>query len=55
MNTEEYILIKNTDINMEKIKVPKFSAEEIYTIQEFLEFTRHIQEIDQLFHIFKLI
>jgi len=53
MNTEEYILIKNTDINMEKIKVPKFSTEEIYIIQEFLEFTRHIQEIDQLFHIFK--
>ena len=54
MNTEEYILIENTDINMERIKVPKFSDEELYTIQQFIEFTRHIQEIDQLFHIFKI-
>lgn len=54
MNTEEYILIKNTDINMERIKVPKFSGEELCIIQQFIEFTRHIQEIDQLFHIFKV-
>lgn len=53
MNTEEYILIENTDINIEKIKVPNFSNEEIYTIDKFLKFTRDIQEIDQLFRIFQ--
>ncbi len=53
MNTEEYILIENTDINIEKIKVPNFSKEELYTIDKFLKFTRDIQEIDQLFRIFQ--
>lgn len=48
MNTEEYILIKNTDIDVEKIELPYFSKEEINTIEGYIEFTRHIQEIDQL-------
>ncbi len=54
MNTEEYILIKNTDIDVEKIELPDFSKEEINIIEGYIEFTRHIQEIDQLFHIFKV-
>lgn len=51
MSTEEYILNRNIDINMTKI--PNFKDDEIKLIDEYIEFTRHIQEIDQLFHIFK--
>lgn len=54
MNTEEYILFKNTDIDIEKIKIPDFSEDEINLIKESIEFTRHIQEIDKLFRVFKV-
>lgn len=54
MNTEEYILIKNTNINIEKIDIPELDGEELDIIEEYIEFTRHIQEIDQLFHVYKV-
>lgn len=54
MNTEDYFLIKDTNINPESIKIPKLNEKEIDLIQEYIEFARHIQEIDQLFHIYKV-
>ena len=54
MNTEDYFLIKDTNINPENIKIPELADKELNIIQEYIEFTRHIQEIDQLFHIFKV-
>lgn len=54
MSTEEYFYSKNINIDMGKIRVPKFSKEEIEVIEKFIEFTRHLQEIDELFHIFQI-
>lgn len=54
MNTEYFFLIKDTNINPENIKIPELDDKEFNIIQEYIEFTRHIQEIDQLFHIFKV-
>ena len=53
MNTEYFFLIKDTNINPENIKIPELDDKEFNIIQEYIEFTRHIQEIDQLFHIFR--
>ena len=54
MSTEEYFLIKNINVNMEKIKIPKYSKDEIDIIEKFIEFTRHLQEIDKLFYVFQM-
>lgn len=54
MNTEEYILLDNTNIDIEKIEIPNFSDDDMNLIESFLEYTRHIQEIDQLFRIFRI-
>lgn len=54
MNTEEYILLNNTNIDIEKIEIPDFSDNELTLIESFLEYTRHIQEINQLFRIFRI-
>lgn len=54
MSTEEYFLSNNINVNIEKIRVPKFSKDEIEVIEKFIEFTRHLQEIDELFHVFKI-
>lgn len=54
MNTEEYILLNNTNIDIEKIEIPNFSDDELNLIESLLEYTRHIQEINQLFRIFRI-
>ncbi len=54
MRTEDYISSKCLDIDLEKVKIPDFSETEIDLIERFVEFTRHIQELDQLFSIFKI-
>ena len=54
MRSEKYILKNDIDINIEEINIPEFEDEEIELIEEYIEFTRHIQEIDQLFHVFKV-
>lgn len=54
MKTEEYILLKNTNIDLEKVELPILSKHEVSKIEELIEFTRHFQEIDQLYHIFKV-
>lgn len=54
MNTEEYFFIKKTNVNVESIKLPELNENELYEIQEYIEFTRHIQEIEQLFCINKV-
>lgn len=54
MKTEEYILNKNINIDVNKIAIPTFKNTEKHLINEYIEFTRHFQEIDQLFHILKV-
>lgn len=54
MNTEEYFWIEDTNVNSEDIRIPELNKKELDTIQEYIEFARHIQEIDQLFHIYKV-
>lgn len=53
MNTEEYFFTKDIDINTEKVTLPELTEDEINAILEFIEYTRHIQEIDYLFRVFK--
>lgn len=52
MELKEYILIKKTDIDFGKI--PNFTNSELHTIEEYIEFTRHLLEINQLFKIFRV-
>lgn len=54
MKTEEYLLKEDIDFDITKIKLPQIDKKELELIEEYVEFTRHIQEIDQLFHIFKV-
>ena len=54
MNTEKSILIKELDINIEKIQLPALNKDEKSCIEFFVEITRHIQEIDQLFRVFRV-
>ena len=54
MHAEEYILAKDTEFNINKIEIPVFKKEELELIEGYVEFTRHFQEINQLFHIFKV-
>lgn len=54
MKTEEYLLKEQVDVDITKIKLPKLSDIEVNMIEEYVELTRHVQEIDQLFHIFKV-
>ena len=43
MNTEEYFLIEDTNVNSENIRIPELDKKELDTIQEYIEFARHIQ------------
>lgn len=53
MNTEETIFLKDTDINTENINIVKLDEGEKNCIKSYVEITRHIQEINQLFHVYK--
>ena len=50
MWTEEYINAKDTSIK--KVKITKLKEEELNLITKYVEYTRHFQEINQLFEIF---
>lgn len=54
MKTEEYLLKDRLSIDISKIELPKIEQSEIEIIDEYIEFTRHFQEINQLFHIFQV-
>lgn len=53
MNTETHILKDDLDIDLEKIKIPNLNEDEIAIIESYVEITRHIQEIEKLFNIFR--
>ena len=53
MNTESTIFLKDTDINIEDINLVKLEEKETEYLNSYVEITRHIQEINQLFHIYK--
>lgn len=53
MKTEETIFLKDTDINIENINIVELEEDEKNCIKSYVEITRHIQEINQLFHIYK--
>lgn len=53
MNSTEYFLTKDTNINTKEITLPKLTDNELNVILEYVEYTRHIQEIDYLFRVFK--
>ncbi len=54
MKTEEYILVENTDIDLDKITIPDYTEDEMNVIKKLLEFTRHFQEINQLYDVFNV-
>lgn len=53
MNTESTIFLKDTDINIEDINLVQLKEKERECLSSYVEITRHIQEINQLFHIYK--
>ena len=53
MNTESTIFLKDTDINIEDINLVQLKEKERECLSSYIEITRHIQEINQLFHIYK--
>lgn len=53
MNTETYILKENLNADITNIQLPELTGEEKSCIEYFIELTRHIQEIEQLFCIFR--
>lgn len=54
MKTEEYILAEHTNIDIDKIDLPDLSEDELSNIEQLVEFTRHFQEINQLYRIFQV-
>ncbi len=53
MDIVEHILCKDLNIDISKIKISKFNVMEKHILENYVEITRHFQEIDQLFEIFQ--
>ena len=53
MNTEWTIFKEDTDVDVEKINLVELEDDERNLMRTYVETTRHIQEINQLFHIYK--
>lgn len=53
MNTETMILAKDLDFDINKLKVPDLKLEEEKSLEKYISITKQIQELDQLFHIFR--
>lgn len=53
MDIIEHILCKDLNIDTRKIKIPQFNIMEKHTLENYMEITRHFQEIDRLFEIFQ--
>ena len=54
MRLRNYILPRDYEFNIQDIKIPNMNDEEKETIETFIDITRHIQEIEQLFRIFRI-
>lgn len=54
MRLRDYILLRDCDFNIQDIEIPNMNDEEKETIETFIDITRHIQEIEQLFRIFRV-
>lgn len=54
MRLRDYILPSDCDFIIQGIKIPNMNDEEKETIETFIDITRHIQEIEQLFRIFRV-
>ncbi len=54
METETFLFSEETKVNYKNIHLPKMTNEDRDYIKRHIEITRHIQEIDQLFHIFRV-
>lgn len=53
MYTEEIILAQNDNIDLDKLKIAILNQDEKSCIESYVDTTRHIQEIEQLFRVFK--
>ena len=53
MNTEMHILKSKLNFDINEMELPILDEEEQLCIGTYVELTRHIQEIDKLFHIFR--
>ena len=53
MNTETFFFTEHLDINTEQLSPANLNSEELKIIKYCIEITRHIQEIDCLFQIFR--
>ena len=53
MNTEAMVLSKDLDFDISKLKVPNLKLEEEKSLKKYISITKQIQELDQLFHIFR--
>lgn len=54
MRLRDYILPSDYEFNIQDIKIPNMNDEEKETIETFIDITRHIQEIEQLFRVFRV-
>lgn len=54
MRLRDYILPRDCEFDIQDIKIPNMNDEEKETIETFIDITRHIQEIEQLFRIFRV-
>jgi hypothetical protein len=53
MDTERFILAKDLKLDAEDISIPVLDEKEKGTLVSHVEITRHIQEIEQLFQLFR--
>ena len=54
MRLRDYILLRDCDFNIQDIEIPNMNDEEKETIETFIDITRHIQEIEEFFRIFRV-
>ena len=54
MNTEEYINFKKLNFDFDSLQIANISQNELSLIEEYIEFTRDVIEISQLFRIYRI-
>lgn len=53
MDTERFFFTNDLNIDTEKLQIAELNEEELSIVRDYIEITRHIQEIDQLFLVFR--
>ena len=53
MNTENMVLVEDLDFDIDKLKIPNLNIDEENCLKNHIAITKQIQEIDQLFHVFR--